>query len=169
MCIGNDWKKIAAFSLAFVFGCFSSSALNFKKLDFENNFQSTVQLHAVKLNSVATEAETSGGGMGSARCYGPSKTRKAENIKDLKITSKPRAVYTDAARLNKTQGNVLLRVTFLSSGEIGEIVPVKELPDGLTESAVAAAKLIKFKPQKVNGQPKSVIKTVQFSFVNFEF
>ncbi|MGI8884213.1 MAG: energy transducer TonB [Pyrinomonadaceae bacterium] len=82
----------------------------------------------------------------------------------MKIVSKPRANYTDAARQNQVQGTVTLRVTFLPSGQIGSISPVSGLPYGLTEQAIAAARSIKFEPQMVNGSPVGVTKQVQYSF-----
>ncbi|MBS1797400.1 MAG: TonB family protein [Acidobacteria bacterium] len=85
----------------------------------------------------------------------------------LKILSKPRAGYTDQARLSMTQGKVVLRVTFLASGEIGGITTVSGLPNGLTEQAVAAARAIKFEPAKVGGKPVTVTKTIEYSFVIF--
>lgn len=82
----------------------------------------------------------------------------------MKIVAKPRANYTDTARQNQVQGTVTLRVTFLANGQIGSISPVSGLPYGLTEQAIAAARSIKFEPQMVNGEPKSVTKQVQYSF-----
>ncbi len=82
----------------------------------------------------------------------------------FRIISKPRASYTDAARTNAVTGNVLLKVTLLASGQVGTIVPVKRLPHGLTEQAIAAARLIKFEPKKVNGIPTSTIVTLDYGF-----
>ena len=82
----------------------------------------------------------------------------------LKILSKPRMEYTDEARTNQVQGTVTLRVTFLANGTIGSITPVSGLPDGLTEQATKAAKLIKFEPATKNGKPITVTKQVQYNF-----
>ncbi|MEK7725357.1 MAG: TonB family protein, partial [Acidobacteriota bacterium] len=82
----------------------------------------------------------------------------------IKILSKPRANYTDAARQNQVQGTVTLRVTFLANGSIGGISPVSGLPNGLTEQAIAAARGIRFEPAKVNGVAQTVTKQVQYSF-----
>ena len=65
---------------------------------------------------------------------------------------------------NKVEGVVRLRVTFLASGEIGEITVVSGLPNGLTEEAVKAARSIRFEPAKKNGVPYSVTKTVEYTF-----
>lgn len=82
----------------------------------------------------------------------------------LKIISKPKGRYTDAARVANVQGTVVLRVTFLASGQVGSISTVKGLPNGLTESAIAAARGIRFEPAKVNGVPQSVTRTLEIGF-----
>jgi TonB family protein len=82
----------------------------------------------------------------------------------LKITSKPKPSYTDAARNNQVTGTVILRVTFLASGQIGAISTVKGLPNGLTEQAIAAARSMRFEPAKVNGVGQNVTRQVEFSF-----
>lgn len=85
----------------------------------------------------------------------------------LKLISKPRPLYTQAARENNTEGEVILRVNFLANGQIGAITVVKGLPDGLTEKAIQAAKGIRFEPEIRNSQYISVSKLVKFNFVLF--
>lgn len=82
----------------------------------------------------------------------------------LKILSKPRVSYTDEARKNQVQGTVTLRITFLANGTIGTISTVSGLPDGLTEKAKEAAKMIKFTPATKDGKPVTVTKQIQYSF-----
>ncbi len=82
----------------------------------------------------------------------------------IKITSKPKPPFTDAARQNQIQGVVRLKVTFLASGQIGSISPIQGLSGGLTEQAIAAARNIRFEPAKRNGVPYTVIKSVEYNF-----
>ena len=109
-----------------------------------------------------------GGGAGSyegrksKRC--PKENLNRFESSSIKFLVKPRAQYTDAARANDVQGNVTLRVTFQSNGEIGSISVVEGLPYGLTEQAIAAARQIEFEPKVVNGEPVSVTMPVQYSF-----
>ncbi|MBX3245130.1 MAG: energy transducer TonB [Acidobacteria bacterium] len=84
--------------------------------------------------------------------------------KPFKTTFLPKPGYTDEARINGVQGDVVLRVTFLASGDIGEVEVLKELPDGLTEKAIDAARKIKFEPREDNGVKKSVIRSISYSF-----
>lgn len=82
----------------------------------------------------------------------------------LRIISTPKATYTEAARKNNVQGSVLVRVTLLASGQVGNVTVVRGLPDGLNEKAIAAARMIRFEPKKVNGVPVPVTKTLEFTF-----
>jgi TonB family protein len=102
-----------------------------------------------------------GSGSGGSGAPPPSRPRVTTN---LNIISKPKATYTDAARQNNVQGSVILRVTFLANGQIGSISPVKGLPYGLTEQAIAAARRITFEPKKVDGVGQSVTKQIEYGF-----
>ncbi len=95
----------------------------------------------------------------------PQPTIKPAGVtQDLRILSKPKPGYTDAARQNNVTGTVRLRVTFSANGSIGGITPVSGLPYGLTEQAISAARGIRFEPKKIDGVPQSVTKVVEFGF-----
>jgi TonB family protein len=80
------------------------------------------------------------------------------------ILQKPKALYTDLARENGVVGAVRLRVTLLANGEVGSVVPVTTLPDGLTEQAIAAARRIEFLPATRDGVPVSSAVMVEYTF-----
>ena len=108
-----------------------------------------------------------GNGAGSGRGSGtdaPPPPAVPRVTSELKILSKQKPSYTDAARQNGVQGTVTLRVTFLASGGIGGITTISGLPHGLTEQAIAAARNIRFEPKKVNGVAVNVSRPVTFSF-----
>ena len=105
-----------------------------------------------------------GNGDGTGDGVGAPPPKAVGVTQGIKIISKPRPGYTDAARQANIQGTVLLRVTFLASGQIGSISSVKGLGNGLTEQAIAAARRIAFEPAKVNGQPQSVTKQIEYTF-----
>ena len=72
----------------------------------------------------------------------------------MEITYKRSPVYTDDARNLKIEGDVLIAVTFTASGQVQVERVVKGLGHGLDESAMAAARQIRFKPAKTaDGQP----------------
>ena len=109
-----------------------------------------------------------GDGSGSGRGENsPPPSKPAGVTQALSITSKPKPGYTDSARTSNTQGVVILRVTFLASGQIGSISTVKGLPNGLTEKAMEAAKRMTFVPKKIDGVGQAVTKQVEYSFAIF--
>ncbi|MFL6374273.1 MAG: energy transducer TonB [Pyrinomonadaceae bacterium] len=77
---------------------------------------------------------------------------------------KPKPQYTSEARAANTEGTVILRVTFLANGKVGNISSVKGLPNGLTDAAIDAAKQIRFKSGTVNGVLTTVTKSVEYIF-----
>ena len=114
--------------------------------------------------SVLGSGSGSTGGIGSSATGVPDK--KSEEIKTaaLRILSKARPGYTDFARVYEIEGVVILRVTFLATGEIGAVTAVNTLPFGLTDQAMAAAKRIRFEPKIINGTPMTVVRQVEYTF-----
>ncbi|MCW5961934.1 MAG: energy transducer TonB [Pyrinomonadaceae bacterium] len=86
---------------------------------------------------------------------------------ELQITSKPKPRYTKEARSRNTSGTVRLAIEFKAGGTLGFVVPVRELPHGLTDQAVEAAKGIKFKPAVIDGKPVTVVKIMSYTFTIF--
>jgi TonB family protein len=82
----------------------------------------------------------------------------------LRLISQPTAVYPEEAKRKQIQGTVSLQVMFLKDGTIGAISVVKGINKELDESAVRAVKQIKFEPQRRNGKPVNVRKTIQYTF-----
>jgi protein TonB len=105
-----------------------------------------------------------GSGSGSGGSGVPPPPKRVGVTQALKILSKPRPGYTDSARQNNVQGTVILRVTFLASGQVGSISAVKGLPNGLTEQAIAAARRINFEPKKVDGVGQPVTRQIEYTF-----
>ena len=80
------------------------------------------------------------------------------------ILSKPEPGYTEEARKNNVVGTVVLRAVLASNGMVTNIVPLKQLPYGLTEKAIAAARQIKFRPATKDGQPVSQYIQIEYNF-----
>jgi len=76
--------------------------------------------------------------------------------------SKPTILYREGAkypfeaRRNGLEGTVILDMLFAADGKITDIQVFIGLPDGLTESAIEAAKKVRFKPATMDGKPVSV-------------
>lgn len=82
----------------------------------------------------------------------------------IEVLFKPRPAYTDEARSRKIEGEVVLEVTFLASGEIGTLRVVRGLGFGLDESAEAAARQIRFKPAQRDGAAIDSVAVVHIAF-----
>ena len=61
--------------------------------------------------------------------------------------------YTEEARQLKIQGDVVLRVTITTAGEMVVHHVIRGLGHGLDDNAVRAAEQIRFKPAMRDGQP----------------
>jgi TonB family protein len=157
MCCKSFWKRIISFGVALALGLLVVTVLQKK---------SSPTVKPVNI--------VNGGDGSSGADFGPDDPRNFQggtlkgsspaSTTGVQVLSKPRAIYTDAARLNFTEGKVVLRVTFSANGQIGAISVINGLPDGLTEQAIAAAKGLKFEPARRDGVPYSVTKPVEYIF-----
>ena len=94
--------------------------------------------------------------------------KPAENETPLKITSQPRADFTERARVaGFTSGSVRVAVGFSADGVVKHVLIIKPLGYGLDEQAVKAARQIKFEPALKDGKPISVVKLVEYTFTLF--
>lgn len=84
--------------------------------------------------------------------------------KPLKITYKPRVRYSEQARRNMSSGNVRVMVECRADGTIGFVIPVRGMMPDLEYLAVEAARSIRFEPAVQNGQPVTVITTIEYGF-----
>lgn len=80
------------------------------------------------------------------------------------IRHKPDPAFTAESRKGDATGTVRLTAVLCRTGRVTDIRLVKGLPDGLTESAVAATRGIKFTPAEKDGRPVSVSATFEYLF-----
>lgn len=176
MSFDGFYRRFTAFGLAFAFSLFAAGffyGISFPNV-FENEFEPAAKTAASRVKSIGNNIGGNGigsseGGRGVISRPGNGVTNGAAEkpvgpTKGVKIISKPRANYTDAARTNSVQGKVVLRVTFAANGQIGAISVIAGLPDGLTEQAIEAARGIKFEPATRGDVPYSVTKPVEYTF-----
>jgi TonB family protein len=76
----------------------------------------------------------------------------------------PAPQYTEAARANRTQGSVILRVLVNEDGNVTAVRIVRGLPDGLTEQAIDAARRSKFKPAMKDGKAVTYWAVLEMTF-----
>ncbi|HYO91980.1 MAG TPA: energy transducer TonB, partial [Pyrinomonadaceae bacterium] len=92
--------------------------------------------------------------------------RAVENsyYSSARILSQTQPLYTANARRNRTEGEVILRVTLGADGTVTNVEPITRLPYGLTDEAVRVARQIRFNPATRNGSPVDEVKTITYSF-----
>jgi len=83
---------------------------------------------------------------------------------NLEVLSKPPVQYTAEARQLRVQGDVVLRVTFLASGQVVVQSVVHGLGHGLDEEARRVAQQIRFRPATRDGRPVDVTTTITITF-----
>jgi TonB family protein len=106
-----------------------------------------------------------GGGLGGNGEEDYKRVFKANEVtQKYQILSKPEAQFTEEARKNNTQGTVRLRALLASSGRISDIRPLNQLPYGLTEKAIEAARKMEYKPAMKNGHPVSIYVVLEYGF-----
>jgi TonB family protein len=109
-----------------------------------------------------------GGSLGGS--YGnnsddPDRVYPAQQVSErARVISKPEPQYTEDARRNQITGSVILRVVFSRTGEVTNIRALHSLPFGLTERAIAAARLIRFRPATKDGRPVNVYMQLEYNF-----
>jgi TonB family protein len=80
------------------------------------------------------------------------------------ILSKPRPAYTSEARALGIEGEVLVEVVFESGGSVRVVRLVKGLGHGLDESALEAAREIRFHPARRGGAPADATAVVHIVY-----
>ena len=80
------------------------------------------------------------------------------------ILNKPNPVYSTEGRTLRIEGDVVLEVVFLASGQMQVTRVVNSLGHGLDEAAILAAKQIHFRPAKRDGQPVDFPARVRIGF-----
>ena len=71
----------------------------------------------------------------------------------MEVVYKPAPAYTDQARAQRIEGEVVLEVQFTADGQVRVLRVVRGLGHGLDEMAQRAAEQIRFKPATSKGSP----------------
>ena len=107
------------------------------------------------------------GSFGAANVAAPpaaKQTTVAARTEPIEIISKPRPTYTKEAKGKKVEGDVVVQVVFLASGQVQVQRVIRGLGYGLDEAAQEAARQIKFKPARQDGQPVDFAGNVHITF-----
>ncbi len=118
-----------------------------------------------RVNNQGSGEATQGGGLSSNNDLGTGvEIFDATYSLQPRIVWKERAAYTEEARQKGIRGTVILSLVFGADGRIHNIQTLRGLPQGLTETAIEAAKKIKFRPAIKNGAPVNVRMQVVYEF-----
>jgi TonB family protein len=82
----------------------------------------------------------------------------------VEILSKPVPAYTEEARRLRIEGEVLVEVVFTVGGEVRVLRVLQGLGHGLDESAIQAAKQLRFRPARQDGQPVDSVAKLHILF-----
>jgi TonB family protein len=94
----------------------------------------------------------------------PKVTAEPVRATEVEVLSKPPVQYTSEARQLRVQGDVVLSVTFLASGQIVVRGVIRGLGHGLDEEAERVAQQIRFRPATSNGRPVDVTTRITITF-----
>jgi TonB family protein len=96
----------------------------------------------------------------------PQSQKQQEDVafKPVEILERPSPEYTAEARDNKIEGEVLLEVVFKATREIRVLRVLHGLGYGLDESAIRAAKRLRYKPAVSHGEPVDFPAKVHITF-----
>lgn len=81
-----------------------------------------------------------------------------------RLLFRPEPQYTEEARKAGVDGKVVLRGVLAVDGTVQNILVLRSLPHGLTETAVKAARQIKFIPATKDGRPVSQFVQIEYNF-----
>jgi len=109
------------------------------------------------------------GGKGGSTGFDPNDDlyrifRGPELTTHARVLLKPEPQYTEEARKGGVTGTVILSVVFSRDGQVTNISAVQTMCCGLTEKAMAAAKLIRFEPATRNGRAVSTYMQLVYNF-----
>ena len=112
----------------------------------------------------AGQGAGAGVGPGSGGGTGGGPYRPGSGIEPPRLLREVKPDYTEAARREAVEGDVLLEVIVLADGSVGEVRVVRGLGFGLDERALRAMRQWRFHPAERHGVPVSVLVEVAMSF-----
>lgn len=97
----------------------------------------------------------------------PEPLRVGGDVLRPEILSQVKPVYNEKARRAGTKGTVIMEVIIDEQGCVRNIRVLQEVPDGLTEAAVASVRQWVFSPATLKGQPVKVYYVLTVNFAVF--
>jgi periplasmic protein TonB len=101
-----------------------------------------------------------GGSLGAAQ------ERPGKGVTMPEVLSEVKPRYTDSAKAERIEGNVMLEAVVKEDGSVGDVKVVKSLDEkhGLDAEAIKALKQWRFKPGMKDGKAVAVLVEVEMTF-----
>jgi protein TonB len=98
--------------------------------------------------------------------FGPGASRGGPGVSMPTLIEQVRPSYTADAMRARVQGSVWIECVVMPDGSVGDLRITRSLDRrfGLDEEAVKAARRWRFRPGRLNGQPTSVIVSIELTF-----
>ncbi len=90
--------------------------------------------------------------------------RPGGDVKPPRLKKEVKPQYSERAKQEKIQGEVLMECVVKADGTVGDITVIKSLDPDLDQAAIDAAKRWEFEPGTRNGKPVAVIVTIAIAF-----
>ncbi|HEX6649767.1 MAG TPA: energy transducer TonB [Pyrinomonadaceae bacterium] len=124
---------------------------------FFSSISLTGQQAGIEVSANTTESSNTGAAT--------ERPRKGDEVdRKIQFKSRPAPEYSDEAKRKGVRGVVVLKCIFRSNGTVTDIKVIAGLPYGLTESAIEAAKQIKFVPATKDGHNVSMWMQLEYNF-----
>jgi TonB family protein len=110
--------------------------------------------------------EGTGGGIGpgSGGGTGGGPFQPGAGIDPPTLVKEIRPTYTDAARRQAIEGDVVLEIVVRQDGSVGDVRVRRTLGAGLEQKAIEAVRQWRFRPAKRRGAPVDVVVDVSVEF-----
>jgi protein TonB len=88
------------------------------------------------------------------------------DVKEPQVVTRVEPAYPAEARMSGVTGIVILVILIDKTGEVRQVLPIKELDHGLSEAAADAVKQWRFRPATLNGKAVDVLYNLTVRYKN---
>jgi len=135
----------------------------YDKVDF-NQFVGSLRFAAAEGKEIGAGSPVTLGDAGTKSSVAAASLELGRTTSPLTLYWRQQDFFTGKVPKGSGELSVVLRVVFLANGSIGAVVPDKQLPEGLTDVAIAAARKISFLPKRRNFLPIDDEQSIRFTF-----
>ena len=150
----NEQEKYRV-RLAYTPQFFSATVIVSRATETVDNFRTWWLLDPASAGAAASQPE----GINAPGAY-----RVGGEVKAPRVVNRVEPIFTPEARRDKVSGITIIEVLIGKDGRVKDAKVLKPLPDGLSESALAAVEQWEFEPGTLKGEPVDVIFNLTVNF-----